>query len=50
MKQYEKPALRRLGSLSTLTMGMSGSIPDGNSQNAGPLGMAGGLPMTPAPM
>lgn len=50
MKKYEKPDLRRLGTLNTLTMGMSGSIPDGASQNAGPLGMAGGLPMGPPPM
>ncbi len=33
MKRYEKPALRRLGTLSALTMGMNGSCPDGGGQN-----------------
>lgn len=31
MKRYERPALRRFGSLSVLTMGMNGSCPDGGS-------------------
>lgn len=46
MKKYQKPVLRELGGLNALTMGMNGSIPDGASQNAGPEGMAGGLPMS----
>ena len=33
MKRYEAPRLRELGSLATLTMGMSGSCPDGNGNN-----------------
>ena len=38
MKQYERPTLRRLGTLSVLTMGMNGSCPDGGSQNITQLG------------
>lgn len=48
-KSYQKPVLRELGSLGGLTMGMSGSIPDGASQNVGPEGMSGGLPMMGVP-
>lgn len=38
MMRYEKPALRRLGALSLLTMGMNGSCPDGMGQNDTQLG------------
>ena len=31
--KYQKPLLRKLGSLSTLTMGMNGSCPDGDGSN-----------------
>ncbi len=30
---YRTPKLRRLGSLSSLTLGMNGSCPDGNGNN-----------------
>lgn len=30
---YTTPTLRRLGTLSALTMGMNGSCPDGNGNN-----------------
>ncbi|CAN5883376.1 hypothetical protein BH23ACT2_BH23ACT2_24710 [soil metagenome] len=33
MKTYRTPKLRQLGSLSSLTLGMNGSCPDGNSEN-----------------
>ena len=41
MKSYEKPQLRRLGSLASLTLGMNGSCPDGNG-NSSQLGGMGG--------
>ena len=33
MTAYRTPKLRRLGSLSSLTLGMNGSCPDGNGNN-----------------
>jgi hypothetical protein len=36
--RYEKPKLRMLGSLTSLTMGQGGSCPDGASRNNDQLG------------
>jgi hypothetical protein len=38
MTAYRTPKLRRLGSLSSLTLGMNGSCPDGNGNNNTQLG------------
>jgi hypothetical protein len=40
-KAYETPALRVLGTLTGLTMGMNGSCPDGGGQNNQLGGMSG---------
>jgi hypothetical protein len=36
--KYEKPELRVLGTLTSLTMGQNGSCPDGGGQNINQLG------------
>lgn len=39
--KYQKPQLRNLGSLASLTLGMNGSCPDGMDNNVTQLGGMG---------